>query len=358
MLVHLKERELSDQAWLAQDTIDVSQFPVDVDVESGSFFFRDVTRESLARTAFLDGRSPFWIGGGVSCPARRIAVAGGHHATRLILHTGFCGSTLLASVLDQPGRALVLREPHVLAALAEQTRDERNAEPLLWKACHLLSRRFAVEEPVVIKPTNWFNSLVPLIANAPRGVHPVFISSTTHEYLIAAFRGGNERIGFLVRLAGHLAKRVPHGPSLWQSAAAPELDPLERAARIVLLARSLQHGLFRRAIQQGGWTTDCWIGFAELKDDLAGTAWKVSQMLDLDHDREALEQRCAELSTRDAKSAGMAAYSAERRRVEDEDVWSLHRGRFEAAQRWAAEALADDAPVTLRSGASMAGVAA
>lgn len=349
---------MSDQAWLPQDTIDVAQFPVDVDVNSGSFFFREVTRESLARPAFLDGRTPFWTSEGVSRPGRRIAVAGDPHATRLILHTGFCGSTLLATVLDQPGRALVLREPHVLAALAEQTRDERSAEPLLWKACHLLSRRFAADEAVVIKPTNWFNSLVPLIAGAPWSVHPVFISSTTREYLIAAFRGGNERIGFLVRLAGHLAKRVPHGPALWQSAAASELDPLERAARIVLLARSLQHGLFSRAMQQGGWTTDRWIGFAELKDDLAGTAWKVSRMLNLELDRDALEQRCAELSKRDAKTAGAAAYSAERRRAEDEDVWSLHRGRFEAAQRWASETFADDAPVTLQSDAVMAGVAA
>lgn len=347
-----------DQAWLAHDKLDVSHFPVDVNVESGRFFFRDVTRDSLARTAFLDGRTPFWTGESVSRPARRIAVGGDPHATRLILHTGFCGSTLLATVLDQPGRALVLREPHVLAALAEQTRDERNAEPLLWKACHLLSRRFAAEEAVVVKPTNWFNSLVPLITGAPLGAHPVFISSTIQEYLIAAFRGGNERIGFLVRLAGHLAKRVPHGPALWQSAAVPELDPLERAARIVLLARSLQHALFSRALQQGGWTRDRWIGFAELKKDLPGAAWKVSQMLDLELDRDALEQRCAELSKRDAKSAGKTAYSAERRRAEDEDVWSLHRGRFEAAQRWAAEALADDAPGAVSNGASMAGVAA
>lgn len=348
---------MSDQAWLAQNPIDVSQFPVDVDVERGSFFFREVTRESLARTAFLDGRTSFWTGESMARTARGISVPSDPRAMRLILHTGFCGSTLLASVLDQPGRALVLREPHVLAALAEQTRDEPSAEPLLWKACHLLSRRFSAHEAVVIKPTNWFNSLVPMIAAEPKSVHPVFLSSTSREYLTAAFRGGNERIGFLVRLAGHLAKRVPHGAALWQAAAAAELEPLERAARIVLLARSLQHGLFSRAQRQGNWTTDRWISFAELKDDLAGTAWKVSRMLELDLDRDALEQRCAELAKRNAKSVG-AAYSAERRRAEDEDVWSLHRGRFEAAQRWASETLADDALGAGGSSAAMAGVAA
>jgi hypothetical protein len=142
---------------------------------------------------------------------------------------------------------------------------------------------------------------------------------------------------------------------LWQAAAAAELEPLERAARIVLLARSLQHGLFSRALRQGGWTADRWISFAELKDDLAGTAWKVSLLLELELDRNALEQRCADFAKRNAKSVG-AAYSAERRRAEDDDVWSLHRRRFEAAQRWAADALADDAPGA--SSAVVAGVAA
>lgn len=334
---------MSDQAWLANGATDAGHFPVDVDASSGSFFFRDVTRESLSQPAFLDGRTPFWTDQGQAQPARPVAAAGQAQATRLILHIGFCGSTLLASVLDQPGRALVLREPHVLAAIAEQTRNEQTAEPLLWTACHLLSRRFEAEEAVVIKPTNWFNSLAPLIAAAPGCMHPVFVTSTTADYLIAAFRGGNERIAFLVRLAGHLAARVPHGSALWQQAAAPDIEPLERAARIVLLARSLQHGLFSRAAQQGGWTAERWIGLAELREDLFGTAWKVSRLLDLELDRDRLAQRCADYALRDAKTVG-AAYSAERRLAEDEQLWSLHRARFEAAQRWAAENLADAAP--------------
>ena len=348
---------MSDQAWLANGAADAGHFPVDVDVSTGSFFFREVSRDSLSRPAFLDGRTPFWTGEGQARPARHVPSAGEAQATRLILHTGFCGSTLLASVLDQPGRALVLREPHVLAALAEQTRDERRAEPLLWKACGLLSRRFEADEAVVIKPTNWFNSLVPLIAGAPCPVHPVFVTSTTADTLIAAFRGGNERIAFLVRLAGHLAARVPQGPALWQQAAAPELEPLERAARIVLLARSLQHGLFSRAATQGGWTAERWIGLAEVREDLFGTAWKVSRLLDLDLDRERLEQRCADYAKRDAKTIG-AAYSAERRRVEDEQLWALHRARFEAAQRWAAETLADAAPDAVKKGARASEMAA
>jgi hypothetical protein len=355
--LRFKDDDLSDQAWLANGAGDAGHFPVDVDAGSGSFFFRDVTRDSLSRPAFLDGRTPFWLGEGQAQPARPVASAGEAQATRLILHIGFCGSTLLASVLDQPGRALVLREPHILAAIAEQTRDQESAKPLLWKAFHLLSRRFEADEAVVIKPTNWFNSLAPLIAAAPGGMHPVFVTSTTADTLIAAFRGGNERITFLVRLAGHLAARVPQGPALWQQAAASDLEPLERAARIVLLARSLQHGLFSRAAQQGGWTAERWIGLAEVRDDLFGTASKVSRLLDLDLDRERLEQRCAEFEKRDAKTIG-AAYSAERRRAGDEQLWSLHRARFEAAQRWAAETLADAAPAASSRGAIASGVAA
>jgi hypothetical protein len=297
----------------------------------------------LSEPAFLDGRTRFWTGEGSSRPVEAADAVADVADLRLILHVGFCGSTLLASVLDQPGRALVLREPHVLAALSEQAGDLQAVAPQLWQACSLLSRRFAPGEAIVIKPTNWFNNLAPLIARAPQAVHPVFISASATEYLTAAFRGGRERISFLVKLAAHLANKVPSGPALWQSAAAAQLDPLERAARIVLLARSLQLQLFRRALLAGGWKQDRWIEFSDLTDDLPGNAWRASRLLALDLDRDELERRCRSAAERNVKSAG-GTYSREERRAEDRDIWSLHQWSFEAAQRWAAETLEGEEP--------------
>lgn len=88
------------------------------------------------------------------------------------LHTGFCGSTLLATVLDQPARALVLSEPHLLAALAEQAKGFPSVQTVLWQALGLLHRPLTAGEQVVRKPTNWFNNLVPLLAAAPTTVLP------------------------------------------------------------------------------------------------------------------------------------------------------------------------------------------
>lgn len=343
-LLHAQEAvTVSDPHPPRGEVVDASEFPVDVDVGSGTFFFRKVSRQSLSEPAFLDGRTQFWTGEGSSRPVQAVDPVADTAAFRLILHVGFCGSTLLASVLDQPGRALVLREPHVLAALAEQAGDLQAVAPQLWKACNLLSRQFAPGEAIVIKPTNWFNNLAPLIARAPQVVRPVFISASQAEYLTAAFRGGRERIAFVMKLAAHLVSKVPGGPALWQSAAAAQLDPLERAARIVLLVRSLQHRLFRRALLEGGWKQDRWIEFSDLTDDLPATAWRASRLLALDLDRDELEQRCRLAGERNVKSSG-GAFSREGRQAQDRDVRSLYQSRFEAAQHWAAATLADEEP--------------
>lgn len=320
------------------------QFPVDVDVEKGTFFFREVSRQTLADTPFLDGRSTFWTNDASYSSHHRDLSYGPDPATvRLILHIGFCGSTLLASVLDQPGRAMVLREPHVLAALAHQAGNGRSITPQLWSACQLLSRRFSPAEAVVIKPTNWFNNLVPLLASAPQQIQPLFVTASRSDYLTAAFRGGRDRIAFITRLAAHLAGRTKEGGALWQSAAVAELDPLERAARIVLLARDLQHRLFRRAQLEGGWKKDRWISFTDLSHDLSGTAWHASRLLDLDLDRGELDRRCALAVTRNVK-ARESPYSVAARRSEDDEVWSYHRARFDAALGWASGALSIDEP--------------
>lgn len=319
---------------------DATNFPVDVDLPERTFFFRKVTRASLSQTAFLDGRKRFWTGGSVALtfPSGRLESSPG--PWRFILHTGFCGSTLLASVLDQPRRTLVLREPHVLAAIAAQAKGSDETTSFLWEATALLHRRFDAEEAIILKPTNWFNSLVPLLPRAPQAVLPIFLSSRAEDYLVAAFRGGRERIAFLIRLAGHLTKSMPHGPALWQAATALPLPPLEKAARLILLARSLQHDLFRDAMEQGDWSEDRWIDFQDLQDDLTTVAWKASKLLNLQLDRCDLEVACARLAKRNVK-ANTGTYSAARRTVEDEEVLSQHRTHFTPALAWAESTLSD-----------------
>lgn len=321
------------QGCAGEDLSNASCFPIDADLSKRTIYFREVTRASLSETAFLDGRTTFWTGDVVSrsFPTREISSSPG--PWRFILHTGFCGSTLLATVLEQPGSTLVLREPHVLAAMAAQARGFGDVSTALWEANTLLHRRFEPKEAIVVKPTNWFNNLVPLLSQAPNAVLPVFVSSRAEDYLVAAFRGGRDRIAFLIRLAGHLTSYTSRGPALWQAATRMPLPPLEKAARLILLARSLQHELFHDALGRGNWKEDRWIDFRELQDDLAGTAWKASTLLELQLDRSRLEEVCAQLAKRNVKS-GFGTYSSDRRKIEDEQVLSQHRAHFASALAW------------------------
>jgi len=72
---------------------------VDPARRTGSFV--RTSAAALRAAAFLDGRTLYWDGSPVE---RAIAPAGDGDApvARYIFHVGFCGSTLLARLLDQP----------------------------------------------------------------------------------------------------------------------------------------------------------------------------------------------------------------------------------------------------------------
>ena len=94
---------MSDQALPASDVAGPGRFPVDVDVASDSFFFRDVTRDSLSSTAFLDGRTPFWVGESSMRSAQRIAAPGDHVKLYSLLRRVLDELDALVNVLLQAG---------------------------------------------------------------------------------------------------------------------------------------------------------------------------------------------------------------------------------------------------------------
>ena len=115
-----------------------------------------------------------------------------------ILHSAFTGSTLLAACLNQPGRALVLKEPLVLSRLAGYYRAWRAAgeldqrTDLIDTVIHLLERRYQQSEPVLIKPSNYANALSRKILDlAPR--RPVLLMvDSLRRFLISNLKKSDE----------------------------------------------------------------------------------------------------------------------------------------------------------------------
>ena len=225
-------------------------------------------RLRLSSASFLDGRETFWREQ-VLCPLD-LRPSGAEKATRFVFHVGFAGSTLLARLLDWPGHVAALKEPQCLADIAGQReliaagKAIAPLEPLLDHALSELGKVGGNGISVVVKPTNWVNSLLPELCAPGRIEHAVFVSMKRRLYLGATFRGGNERLAFCARLASQIAPVVRGGNALMQSAIAGTADPFGRMARIMALLHWLQETLFDEAIARNGWPDAVRIDFEDI----------------------------------------------------------------------------------------------
>ena len=172
------------------------------DPDSEQLSFARVSRDTYLDSSFLDHRispMPTQVQSvSLTQTIELLNKAAPAAAAGFILHSAFTGSTLLAACLNQPGRALVLKEPLVLSRLAGYYRvwqaagqlDQRAS--LIATVIHLLERRYQQNEPVVIKPSNFANALSRRILElAPR--RPVLLLvGSLRRFLISNLKKGEE----------------------------------------------------------------------------------------------------------------------------------------------------------------------
>lgn len=174
------EELISDPRWL----------PHQFDAGRGALAFAQISREGLAREAFLDDRMRGSVTDAASAalddlksritPRQRPA---------FIFHTAFCCSTLMARALDHPGASLALKEPNVLMDLANAYRvagdKGAQAETVILD---LLARPHIGNERVLIKPTNTANNLVD---HLPRyGSRAVLLYGDLRGFLVSVIKKG------------------------------------------------------------------------------------------------------------------------------------------------------------------------
>jgi len=138
------------------------------DETNDSIQFRLVPREAQRELTFLTdfeiGDAPLAIHPRQDCLAE---VRKGDLATpRMIFHSAFCCSTLLARAFDIPGVSFGLKEPQILndvAGLQMRRADPRQIAAAMDIALLLLARPIGEGEVNVIKPSTVVNPLIPLI---------------------------------------------------------------------------------------------------------------------------------------------------------------------------------------------------
>ncbi len=214
-----------------------------------TFGFVETNLPRLRSQLFLDGRTCFWDG---DEKLVRIDLAQGLSTgpQRTIFHMAFCGSTLLARLLDEASDASVLKEPQCLIDLADWQRaidlgvtSRKGFDVASQRACNALWLS-PDGLPIVVKPSNWANNLMPSLARLPQNMPAVLVTIRIEDFLRAVLRGGRERLAFAARAAAHLASAFSNGDQLVAAAIASGTDGLTRTLNLAALLHHLQTKLF------------------------------------------------------------------------------------------------------------------
>ena len=223
---------MDDPAWLLTG----------FDVNTRELTFVETTRETLASSAFIDGRTPLSRSGKTATISLREAssqlrsVEIGDDIDRLIAHVGFCGSTLLAQALDATAVCQTFKEPQVITEISALktlrhpiTQREDEWRRLLDVVKSQFRKAFG-QRMAIAKLSNWPVNLLPDLIDA--NTRAVFLTAEPREYLLAILRGGDERVSFTLTFARKLRRDF-----LGVHSAIAELEADPRMTRWQLILR-------------------------------------------------------------------------------------------------------------------------
>lgn len=313
-----------------------------VEPEHDRYAFARVSRATYRDSAFLDHRIrpvPTEVCSLSGAKVDRLLTAHPPRPAGWIFHTAFCCSTLLAHCLDHPGRTLVLREPAVLSRLAARLRpDGPGAGPDVRRRTLALMERGYGEAPVVIKPSNYANALLPEVGAPGRpaaAARPIVLMSCGLKPLILSVM--KKRVE-AQRLLPSFTAALLQDSDYARRVRLPPLEDLDLARLAVAFWHAQRHQ-FQQWLAANGEAAVMLLSMERFLDepetvlreidahfglDLEGTVWRETV------DRGAFR--------RHAKSG--AVYGADTREAESREVEARHRSRIDAALDWAASLLA------------------
>ena len=163
------------------------------DETSDSIQFRFVPREAQREMTFLIDRE---IGDApMAAYPRADCLAESRKrdlpTPRMIFHSAYCCSTLLARAFDVPGVSFGLKEPQILndvVGLQLRRADPRQIAAALDVALLLLARPLEAGEVNVIKPSNLINPSIPLVTAMRADVRGLLLHAPLETFLASIAR--------------------------------------------------------------------------------------------------------------------------------------------------------------------------
>lgn len=163
------------------------------DEANDSIQFRFVPREAQQEMTFL---TDFEIGDAqLAVYARADCLAEARkrelQTPRMIFHSAYCCSTMLARAFDIPGVSFGLKEPQILndvSGVQSRRGDPRQVAAAMDIALLLLARPLGRGEVNVIKPSNLLNPLIPLVTAMRPDVRGLMLHAPLDTFLASIAR--------------------------------------------------------------------------------------------------------------------------------------------------------------------------
>lgn len=173
--------------------------------ENDVAIFLAMNRQSYERSIFFDGRIDPASEHAIPVALKPLLAAlpatpASPPQIGWIFHMAHTGSTLLARALDLPGRNLVIREPVLLRSLGigagpshQSGKGTADWSELLHLALHMLDRRYAPDQPVIVKANVPVNRIIPDLLIRSHYQKAILLHFGLADYLAAILRGPNHR---------------------------------------------------------------------------------------------------------------------------------------------------------------------
>jgi hypothetical protein len=176
-------------------------------------------------------------------------LAGDQTAPGFIFHPAHCGSTLLARLLDQKNKTLVIREPFALRQLAARIAsgppgaEDDFSTQLLAALLSLLSRSWGPDQKVIIKANVPVNFILPQIFACLPEAGGVILYASFEGYLLSVLKTPRHR-QWVMNICAEMAPAIRQIAGL-SGIVNDELEA-EQAASLLWMAQMHQ---FRQAIE-------------------------------------------------------------------------------------------------------------
>ena len=162
-----------------------------------------------------------------------------------ILNTAFCGSTLLARHLELIPNCFVLKEPRLLAQLAELSLGQCISEPC-WNRCFalamkMLSRTYRPSQIVIIKPLESCNQIAQRFLKYSSAVTVTFLLGSLRHFLLSVLKSA-DRCNWVLKRVRQEAYNVTRHPAL-TGLNPSTLTAAQAAACLWLLNRRIRNEL-------------------------------------------------------------------------------------------------------------------